>query len=89
MNDLSPREKLVLTYAARGWTAPEMAGRLHLATSTVKTQRENACRKLHARNITHAVMIALRSGIVRFEDIDDIDGMHNGHYPERVEKEAR
>ena len=56
---LSPREREVLLWAARGQTAPQTAQTMNLACATVRTHRCAACRKLGARTITEAVAIML------------------------------
>lgn len=61
---LSPMEFAVLRYAALGCTNQQTANRLRLAENTVKTHRRRLSVKLGAVNITHAVSIAHRRGIL-------------------------
>ena len=61
---LSPREREVLELAARGLTADGVAAELILSVETVRTHTRNAIRKLGARNRLHAVVIALRAGVI-------------------------
>lgn len=52
---LSAREREVLDHVAQGLSTPEIAVRLGLSRSTVKTHVENARRKLGARTRAEAV----------------------------------
>ncbi|MEI2703147.1 MAG: helix-turn-helix transcriptional regulator [Baekduia sp.] len=61
---LSPREREVLELAARGLTADGVAVELILSVETVRTHTRNAIKKLGARNRLHAVVIALRAGVI-------------------------
>ena len=54
---LSPSEVAVIEFAAAGYTAAETAREMWLAEKTVRAHRYNAFRKLHARNIAHAVAL--------------------------------
>lgn len=53
-----------LQAAADGETIPDTARRLWVSPQTVKFHRSHIFRKLDARNITHAVAIGIRRGIV-------------------------
>ena len=59
---LSPREREVLDYLAKGLTGEEVASRLGLSPETVRTHVRNAMDKLEAHTRVHAVAIALRHG---------------------------
>ena len=61
---LSPREREVLTWAARGKLASETAQILGIAARTVDKHTQAAFRKLGAVNRTHAVAIALRERLI-------------------------
>lgn len=61
---LTPRELVVLKYFADGWTSPEIAAELHFSTETIKTHSKHMKQKLSAKNIPHAVAIAIRIGII-------------------------
>jgi DNA-binding CsgD family transcriptional regulator len=54
---LSPSEEAVIEFAAAGYTAAETAHEMRVAEKTVRAHRYNAFRKLHARNIAHAVAL--------------------------------
>lgn len=59
---LSRRQEEVLCAAAAGETAAETAERLGLNYETIKTTRARAIHKLGARNMPHAVALALDGG---------------------------
>lgn len=61
---LTPRMRAVLLQAASGLTVAESAERVGVAPATVRTIRSAACSRLHARNVTEAVAIAARAGIL-------------------------
>ena len=62
--ELSMREKQVLTLAAEGKTASQIADDLHLSVSAVRLYTSNALHKLGAANKTQAVAIALKKGLL-------------------------
>jgi two-component system nitrate/nitrite response regulator NarL len=57
---LSPREQQVLGLVADGLSAPEIARRLQLATSTVRTHHKHLLAKLEARDRAQLVRHAMR-----------------------------
>ncbi|WP_201288971.1 response regulator transcription factor [Profundibacterium mesophilum] len=61
---LSPRERQVLVGLTNGWANKEIARKLSLREVTVKLHVKTLCRKLSARNRTHAAMIAKDAGYV-------------------------
>jgi DNA-binding CsgD family transcriptional regulator len=61
---LTPREAEVLRLGADGATSEEIAAALHLTEHTVKSHLKRIQGKLGARNRTHAVAVALRSGLI-------------------------
>jgi LuxR family quorum sensing-dependent transcriptional regulator len=61
---LTPREREVLAWVARGKSAREVAEILHIAKRTVDEHVQTAVRKLGALNRNHAVAIAVRDGII-------------------------
>jgi two-component system, NarL family, nitrate/nitrite response regulator NarL len=67
---LTPREQSVLAHLAQGMTNREIAGRLDIAETTVKTHLRNILEKLHARNRLEAAAMALKLGLVA-ERVDD------------------
>ena len=61
---LTPREKEVLTYLARGESNKEIAAALGLQVVTVKLHVRGICRKLNANNRTQAALKANELGLV-------------------------
>jgi DNA-binding NarL/FixJ family response regulator len=57
--DLSEREREVLVLAARGLSNEQIAGELHLATTTVRRHLSNLYQKIGVRSRTEAVRKAL------------------------------
>jgi DNA-binding NarL/FixJ family response regulator len=61
---LSEREIEVLKEVSAGRANKQVAAKLRLSEETVKTHMRNILAKLDAQDRTHAVMIALRRGII-------------------------
>ena len=61
---LTAREVEILRLAADGLTTREIAARLFLSSSTVKSHLDNIYRKLDASDRAHAVAIALRRNLL-------------------------
>jgi two-component system, NarL family, nitrate/nitrite response regulator NarL len=61
---LTERETEILAGAADGETAAETGARLFLSSETVEGYRKRIIAKLGARNGTHAVALALRTGLL-------------------------
>lgn len=64
---LTEREREILTVIGQGWTNAEIAGRLHLAESTVKTHVGRILAKTGARDRVRAVILAYDTKLVRPE----------------------
>lgn len=64
------REVEVLMWASRGLSTAETGEQMGLSFETVKIYRSRAIRSLNANNMTHAVVKALRRGIIFFESHD-------------------
>ncbi|MFI1830345.1 response regulator [Streptomyces sp. NPDC020412] len=62
---LTEREKEILTVIGQGWTNTEIAARLHLAESTVKTHVSRILAKTGARDRVQAVILAYDTKLVR------------------------
>jgi len=62
---LSPRERELLRYLAEGYTNKEIARVMVLADDTVKKGVQSLIAKLGAADRTHAVVLALRSGLIQ------------------------
>lgn len=61
---LTERELEVLQLIVEGHNNSTIAGKLYLATTTVKTHVRNILKKLYVRDRTQAAICALRSGLV-------------------------
>jgi DNA-binding NarL/FixJ family response regulator len=65
---LTPREEEVLHLLAEGLSNKEIGARLHLTEGTIKNYVSNIIAKLQANDRTHAVVTALRRGLVELGD---------------------
>ncbi len=61
---LSPRESDVLALIGLGLNNTEIAGRLHLSTSTVKTHVGSVLAKTHSRDRVQAALLASGAGLM-------------------------
>jgi LuxR family transcriptional regulator, quorum-sensing system regulator CinR len=61
---LSRREEQCLIWAARGKTHQEVAEILSLSAGSVKSHLDTARHKLHCINLTHAVGVAVATGVI-------------------------
>jgi DNA-binding CsgD family transcriptional regulator len=62
--NLAPREVEIAALMAEGDTATQIAEKLSVAEETVKTRQKHIRRKLGARNGVHAIVIAIREGVI-------------------------
>jgi Response regulator containing a CheY-like receiver domain and an HTH DNA-binding domain len=70
---LNDNEVELLLRAAQGESAKATAEAMNYADDTIKTMRKYAIAKLGAKNITHAVGIALARGIINPDHIEPLD----------------
>ncbi|HEV2814117.1 MAG TPA: response regulator transcription factor [Solirubrobacteraceae bacterium] len=61
---LSPREREVLELIAEGFSAPDIARRLHVSPATVKTHLQSLYEKLGVSDRAAAVASAMRTGLL-------------------------
>jgi len=61
---LSPREEAILRLLTEGLTNAGIAARLHLSEGTVKNYVSEILSKLQANDRTHAVVLAIRRGLL-------------------------
>ena len=64
---LSPREKEILSYLARGASNKEMARTLNVAESTIKIHVQNILKKLHLTSRVQAAVYAVEHGLAQKE----------------------
>lgn len=67
---LSPGQLAALRLAASGYTSRQIATRLGTTEQGVHLRLKEATVRLGARSRTHAVVIALRRHIIRFDELD-------------------
>jgi DNA-binding NarL/FixJ family response regulator len=64
LETLTPREETILQLLTEGLTNAGIAARLHLSEGTVKNYVSEILSKLHANDRTHAVVLAIRHGLI-------------------------
>ena len=66
-DDLTEREREVLTLVGQGHSNKEIAHELCISEKTVKNHIANIFSKLHVNDRTQAVLYAIRQGLVKVE----------------------
>ncbi|MFE0470540.1 helix-turn-helix transcriptional regulator [Streptomyces sp. NPDC058947] len=67
---LSPGQLAALRLAASGYTSRQIAARLNTTEDGVSLRLREAQVRLGARSRTHAAVIALDRGVIRFDELD-------------------
>jgi NarL family two-component system response regulator LiaR len=67
LDELTDREREVLTCIARGMSNAEIANYLTIGERTVKTHVSNILSKLHLQDRTQAALLALRERLVSLD----------------------
>lgn len=70
-DDLTEREREVLTLMARGWSTKSVATHLHLTVNTIRNYVQSVITKLGAHSKLEAVSTAVREGIIDLADGGD------------------
>ena len=65
-SNLTARHRDILQLVAIGYTTEEVGERLGIASKTVNNHLSTMYRRMHARNLTQAVLMAVRVGLVDF-----------------------
>ncbi|MFB4278543.1 MULTISPECIES: response regulator [unclassified Nonomuraea] len=68
LNDITQREREVLTLIGKGMSNSEIAEHLHLTVGTVKTHISRLLAKLHARDRAQLVIAAYEGGLITVPD---------------------
>ncbi len=66
---MTPRRREALLWAARGKTLEEVATILGVSPRTAEVHRRLAVDAMHASNMTHAVALAIKAGLIGFEEV--------------------
>jgi LuxR family transcriptional activator of conjugal transfer of Ti plasmids len=65
MTVLSNREIQIIQYKAQGFTAKEISKKIGLEYRTIEIYMSNIRRKLEAKNMVHAIYIAIQKNILK------------------------
>jgi DNA-binding NarL/FixJ family response regulator len=66
---LSPREREVLILTAQGLSGKDSAARLNISERTVEAHLGAIYNKIGAKNKTEAILMALKSGMIRLDEL--------------------
>ncbi len=70
-DDLTRREREILTLIAQGLTNREIAAKLVISVNTVGTHRQNIMEKLDLHNKSELIKYAIRKGLIAVESDND------------------
>ena len=73
---LTGRETTVIGLIAAGYSSRDIASRLGISRKTVENHKQRIFAKLGVQNQGHAVSIAIRNGLIDFEQVMDLDALH-------------
>ena len=62
---LTEREKAVMLFVARGFTAPEIGGMLSISPKTVDTYKQRIGEKMVIHHRSDYILLALKLGLLR------------------------
>ena len=62
--DITPQQRRILALLAEGATRDDIAAKLFLSERTVKKHLYMVNRRIGARNVVHAVALAIRAGLI-------------------------
>jgi DNA-binding NarL/FixJ family response regulator len=71
---LSKRETEILKYIAEGFSNKRIAFALGIGEQTIKNHITSIMRKLNANDRTHAVVLAMRRGLINIEEVLEVTG---------------
>jgi DNA-binding CsgD family transcriptional regulator len=74
---LTPRQLEVLELAATGMSSQQIADRLVIAERTVREHMRVILGKLQCQNRTEAVIVAIRTGVLTFNDTPSSDQLQS------------
>jgi len=69
-DELSAREKDIVTQVARGLTNQEIADTLFISTHTVITHRKNIVKKLGIKTVSGLTVYAILNNLIRMDEIE-------------------
>ena len=67
ISPLTPREKEILNYIARGYLNKQIAAELDISEQTIKNHVTSILRKLNANARTEAVVVAIKQGLISID----------------------
>lgn len=70
-NRLGKRPMEVLRLSAKGMTSEGVAKEMGISPNTVKAHKALLYRALKVNNITHAVVLGIKAGVIPLEETDD------------------